>query len=205
MIHKTFFCILRVMPQGVAWAGDRPTGPEDARARLLEAAGHCLQRYGLEKTGISDVASEAGVTRRTVYRYFPDRDALISAALVRGVQDFAARARALLASFESPGEMVVEGLAFAVRELPRDPLLGRVLEDGSTLLTETSFPAARAVLSPVLQPLSDAADWSPEQADECGELIMRLALSLIASPRPDRGEEALRVFLRRRLLPSLGL
>ena len=193
------------MPQGVAWAGDRPSGPEDARERLLEAAARCVQRYGLEKTGISDVASEAGVTRRTVYRYFPDRDALVSAALVRGVQDFADRARELLASLGSPGEMVVEGLAFAIRELPQDPLLGRALEAGQALLTESSFPAARGVLRSVLQPLADAAGWDEAEADECGELVMRLVLSLMAAPIPGRDEAALRDFLTRRLLPSLGI
>jgi len=193
------------MPQGVAWAGDRPAGPEDARERLLEATVECIHRYGLEKTGLSDVASEAGVTRRTVYRYFPDRDALVSAALTRGIQDFAARARALLASLDDPARMVVDGLLFAVRELPRDPVLGRVLADGDPLLTEASFPAARAALGPVVQPLTEAAGWGPRELDECGELIMRVALSLITSPRADRSEDDLRVFLERRLIPALGL
>lgn len=193
------------MPQGVAWAGQRPASPDDARERLLDAAAACIQRYGLEKTGISDVASEAGVTRRTVYRYFADRDALISAALVRGVQDFADRARALMAEQIDPGEMLLAGLLYALRALPADPLLGRLVAGDETLLTEAAFPAAQTVLAPTLAPLRDAAGWSDQELAECGELIMRLLLSLMASPLPGRSEHELRGFLERRLLPALGL
>ncbi|MGH0029217.1 MAG: TetR/AcrR family transcriptional regulator [Myxococcota bacterium] len=192
------------MPHGVAWAGDRPASPDDARERLLDAAVACIQRYGFEKTGISDVAGEAGVTRRTVYRYFADRDALLSAALVRGVSDFTARARALLETYDDPGEMVVEGVLFALVELGRDPLLGRVLASGA-LLTEDSLPAAHSVLAPTIKPVIDAAGWTPEQAEECGEVILRMAVSLLAAPSPGRSPDQMRGFLARRLLPALGL
>lgn len=193
------------MPQGVAWAGDRPADREDARARLLEAAARCIQRHGLEKTGISDVAAEAGVTRRTVYRYFESRDALVSAALVREVGAFSERARTLLATFDDPADMVVEGVLFAVRELAREPVLGRVVVAGEPMLTPASLPDALGVFAATVQPLARAAGWGPDEVEEGGEVIVRMALSLLAAPRRERDEASLRAFLERRLLPSLGL
>jgi AcrR family transcriptional regulator len=193
------------MPHGVAWSGDRPDGPEDARDRLLDATVQCIQRYGREKTGVSDIASEAGVTRRTVYRYFSDRDALISAALVRGVQDFTARARRIMQAQETAGEMVVAAGLFALREIPRDPVLGSIVTDGEALLTEHTFRAALGVVVPTLQPVADAAGWSEAEAREAGELIMRLALSWVSAPNPDRKESELGEMLRRQLVPALGL
>ncbi|MGI9430789.1 MAG: TetR/AcrR family transcriptional regulator, partial [Myxococcota bacterium] len=142
------------MPHGVAWSGDRPQGPEDARDRLLDAAVCCIQRYGREKTGLSDIASEAGVTRRTVYRYFENRDALISAALVRGVQTFTTRAREIMADQATPAEMIVEVGVFALREIPRDPVIGSIVTDGNALLTEETFRTALEVVVPTIQPVT---------------------------------------------------
>ena len=39
------------------WAGQPPTSTEQARERLMDAAIVCLQRYGLEKTGVGDIAA----------------------------------------------------------------------------------------------------------------------------------------------------
>jgi AcrR family transcriptional regulator len=47
------------------------------RQRLIEAAYSCVARDGMAKTTIEDIAREAGVSRPTVYRYFPGgKDAL---------------------------------------------------------------------------------------------------------------------------------
>ena len=188
------------MHQTPAWSGNRPTDSEAARERLLEAAIHCIQLYGVTKTAISDVAREAGVTRRTVYRYFENREALVGAALVRGVRDFTSRAHTLLETFEEPEDMVVEGLCFALKELPRDPVLGRTLRGGELVLDAPALSRALDVLRPLLEPITRAAGWTPQERDECSELVLRIALSLLASPLPDD----LRGFLRRRLVPSLS-
>jgi AcrR family transcriptional regulator len=193
------------MPHGVAWSGDRPDGPEDARDRLLDAAVSCIQRFGREKTGLSDIASAAGVTRRTVYRYFSDRDALISAALVRGVQNFTGRARRIMEAQATAGEMIVAAGVFALREIPRDAVIGSIITDGESLLTEHTFRAALGVVIPTLQPVTDAAGWSEQEAREASELVMRLALSWVSAPNPDRDESQIEDMLRRQLLPALGL
>ena len=198
--RNPILCILLPMRQAPAWSGNRPADSEAARERLLEAAIHCIQLYGVAKTAISDVAREAGVTRRTVYRYFEDREARVGAALVRGVRDFTGRARTLLETFEEPEDMVVEGLCFALKELPRDPVLGRTLRGGELVLDAPTLTRALNVLRPLIEPVTKAAGWTPQERDECSELMLRLALSLLASPLPDD----LRGFLRRRLIPSLG-
>lgn len=169
--------------------------------RLLDATIRCIQLYGVDKTGISDVAREAGVTRRTVYRYFDDRQVLVAAALLRGVEDFARRARAVVDSFEDPSEALVEALCFAMRELPDDPALGSALRGGHVSLNADSLPQALGVIRPLIEPISEAAHWTPEEINESCEFMLRMALSLLTSPR----REDLPGFLHRRLIPSLGL
>jgi len=56
---------------------------EDTSQRILEAALELLMTQGLKKTSLDEVAHRAGVTRVTVYRYYPDKKQLVEAALMR--------------------------------------------------------------------------------------------------------------------------
>jgi AcrR family transcriptional regulator len=71
---------------------------------LFEAVHECFVRYGPEKTSIEDVASSAGLSRRTVYRYFRTRDELVAAYVGWGAGRFHELARTRLdrlATFEA--------------------------------------------------------------------------------------------------------
>lgn len=58
-----------------------------ARLRILRAARAVLARSGLSAT-VDDIAEEAGVSRRTVFRHFNGRDALLAAAIVDGIRSY---------------------------------------------------------------------------------------------------------------------
>src|SRR5262245_50000065 len=47
------------------------------RARILDGALQAIARHGLTKLGMRDVCEQAGVSRGTLYRYFPSREALL--------------------------------------------------------------------------------------------------------------------------------
>ena len=54
----------------------------DARpAELVEAASLCFGRSGYLATRVEEIAAHAGVTVGTVYRYFPNKEALFAAVL----------------------------------------------------------------------------------------------------------------------------
>jgi AcrR family transcriptional regulator len=55
------------------------TRERETRLRILDAAVECFARYGNDKTTVDDVARVAGLTRQTIYRYFPGRAALLEA------------------------------------------------------------------------------------------------------------------------------
>ncbi|GAA1661750.1 TetR/AcrR family transcriptional regulator [Fodinicola feengrottensis] len=61
-----------------------------ARSRILRAAGTALATRGLAAT-IDDVAEEAGVNRRTVFRHFSTRDNLFAAAIQAGIARYGQR------------------------------------------------------------------------------------------------------------------
>ena len=190
------------------WAGDPPTLHDVARERLLEAAGRCVARDGMAGANVAAVASEAGVSRPTVYRYFADREALVEATLMHAGRDLVERLGAHLRRYRAPAEIAVEALCFVLREIPREPVLGAMwsaaLLDAGAVAGLTRRPGLDWSRN-ALQDLVRAAGWSGAAADEAVEVMLRMLLSLLAAPEPRRSDAALRAFLTRRLVPALGL
>ena len=60
------------------------------KAAILDAAAHALSEHG-GRTSMADVAAAAGVSRATLYRYYPDREALLGALASRALADACAR------------------------------------------------------------------------------------------------------------------
>ena len=51
---------------------------------LLDAARECVLRVGLRRTTLTDVASQAGVSRMTMYRRWPDMKSLVGDLMTQG-------------------------------------------------------------------------------------------------------------------------
>jgi AcrR family transcriptional regulator len=164
-------------------------------------------RDGLAATHLSSVASEAGVSRPTVYRYFADRHALVRATVMHAGQALGERLAQHLRAFREPARMAVEALLYVRAEIPRNPLLAAVW--GSTaldaeMLADLTRPDVVALARRAVARLVDAAGWSDAEADEAVEWMLRVLLSLLVSPGPERSDDALRALLHRRLVPVLG-
>jgi AcrR family transcriptional regulator len=89
-----------------------PNLRERVAAAILEAAADALATHG-EQASIADVAAAAGVARATVYRYFPNRQALLDALAELAVRDAGAR----LTEARLEDVAVAEALQRAVRAL----------------------------------------------------------------------------------------
>ncbi|MEJ1231148.1 MAG: TetR/AcrR family transcriptional regulator [Galbitalea sp.] len=83
-----------------------PARPSPSRERLLRVASDLFYREGIHTVGLERVLAEANVTRATLYRHFPGKEALVLAYL--GEED--ATLRALFAeaaeTVEDPADMV---------------------------------------------------------------------------------------------------
>ncbi|HUQ75508.1 MAG TPA: TetR/AcrR family transcriptional regulator [Burkholderiales bacterium] len=55
--------------------------PPDPEARILAAANKLFYHQGIRAVGVDTVAAEAGVSKRTLYNYYPTKDKLIAAYL----------------------------------------------------------------------------------------------------------------------------
>jgi TetR/AcrR family transcriptional regulator, mexCD-oprJ operon repressor len=93
-------------------AAPRPALQQRVAAAILDGAAQIFAVQG-EQASMSDVAEAAGVARATVYRYFPNREALLDELARAAVADVDAR----LASARIDEVAPEEGIARAVRAL----------------------------------------------------------------------------------------
>ncbi|RDI32124.1 TetR/AcrR family transcriptional regulator [Lentzea flaviverrucosa] len=192
------------------WQGNPPGTEDEARRRIVKAAMACVDRVGLAKTSMSVVASEAGVTRQTVYRYFPRLADILSAVALAGVEDFAARMARHLASFGSPAEVAVESVVFGVLEVPREPYLGLLLQAGESdfftvaVTSPESFALGARILRDVPVDWAGAGIATDDELQGLAEILMRLFLSFLQHPStPALTDDRLRALVRRWIGPAL--
>jgi AcrR family transcriptional regulator len=92
----------------------------DARSLILRAAERCVQRHGISKTTMGDIAREARTSRPSVYRYFADREELLLALLSEHSRALTERTRRFIAQQPSVEDGLVEGLLFNADHGHRD-------------------------------------------------------------------------------------
>jgi AcrR family transcriptional regulator len=132
-----------------------------ARTAMLEAAIAHLETRAADDVSMAEIAESAGVSLRTLYRYFPDRAALLQAA---GEHLYAS----LGVPFEISGpETISASLLDAAKRLSTRPELTRALVRTTagratrTPLRERRVQAIRGALEPVLDGLDpETARWA---------------------------------------------
>jgi AcrR family transcriptional regulator len=122
------------MSRGSPHRRDSATSTDDARDRILVAAERCIDRHGIRKTTMEDIAAEVAMSRPSVYRYFADRDDLFIELIARHSGALRARAHKRIAQHSSLPEQIVEGLIFLADHGRRDPLMRHLIDpDGKSL------------------------------------------------------------------------
>lgn len=95
-----------------------PVKVSEPRERLLRTATRLFYEEGINGVGVDRVVAEAGVTRATMYRHFPGKEALVVAylehedAMIRDL--FATAAEQAAATGASPSDLlalVIDGVA----------------------------------------------------------------------------------------------
>ncbi len=67
--------------------GTKTTAMNDRDKKLIVAAHAVFSRYGVSKTTMHDIAREAGVARQTLYNAYPNKEAMLRAAVRVSAQE----------------------------------------------------------------------------------------------------------------------
>jgi AcrR family transcriptional regulator len=101
---------------------------------LLEAAHACVMAVGVRRTTLTDVARRAGVSRMTVYRRFPDVQALLQELMTREFSAVLAEVVSGDAELPTVRERIARGAADGVVLLGEHELFRRLLDVDPELL-----------------------------------------------------------------------
>lgn len=165
--------------------------------RILDAAGLAFAEHGVQGATMVDIARAAGCSRATLYRYFPNQQALhlafVHRATLRIVEDRGA---------DAPGSLVGRIMA-GIDAVRSDPILAAWFEPENM-----AVPIAVSQNSELLQAMSagligqfGAASLSLEDVERRGEWLLRSIISLLAMPGRSPDEE--RTLLESFVLPPL--
>lgn len=190
------------------WAGNTPASDEEAMNRILDVV-DSLAAQGSTATSVTDVARCLGVSRQTVYRYFPGSEAMMAASRMRSADGFLERLHEHMRGLHDPVAALVEGMAFTLEALVGDSQLERVFEirvdDARTkpFTSEVAISFGRILLGRY------DVDWASNGCDdatfdEIVELCARTFHSLFIDPGRLLGDSAaLRRFIAEWLGPAI--
>ena len=164
-------------------------GTDDTAEHVLDAALALFLEFGFRRTTMEDVARRIGVSRVTVYRYHPDKTALLQAVIVREVMRASLEIERGLAALSIEQNPVVEGFTLTVRLARRHPLVQRLLT------TEPEWSVVHMTLkaAPMMTWASASAlaflrqerfeGWlDSRNLDLAAEVLVRLLQSAVISP-----------------------
>jgi AcrR family transcriptional regulator len=161
------------------------------RARILDGALQAIARHGLAKLGMSDVSEHAGVSRGTLYRYFPSRDELLHSLAEAENERFQRRVGEAVRSAPPGSERLLVVLQHVARYVNEHPAIPRLIETEPAFVlryAREQFPALCAATRSFLAPL--LATMRPVRqgvatTDQLVEWLTRMMISAVLFPATD--------------------
>ncbi len=194
------------------WGLDTTIESLTAKERLLNAAKVCYERKGIPKTTMEDIAKEAKVARRTVYRHFSGQQDILNGVVYREVNAFWLVLEQELEHIDNFADFLVEALIYTLQQAPKTPthsfLFGQDILPvvNQMYISSEEFITQRAeLLRPIFDRFKQNGDLNPAlDLLMITEWFNRIAVSYLATPSPFyQTEDELRKLFHEMLLPVI--
>lgn len=131
----------------------------DTRESILDAMDALMARFGYRKTTMDDLAREAGISKRTIYLYFPSKEEIALSSIGRVVETAQARMKQISLEDGDPSHrierMLVERVMARVRAVAdyRQSLdeLFEALRPAYLARRQTQFELEQGILADALE------------------------------------------------------
>lgn len=108
---------------------------EDVRAtEIIGAAAACVRKLGARKVSVEDIATEARISRRTLYRLYPNRRAIMRAVIFDRLEKIASQIQEAMRKCKTFEDCIVTGSVLTIKIARRDDVYVSILDDDSTLV-----------------------------------------------------------------------
>ncbi|MGV0745517.1 TetR/AcrR family transcriptional regulator [Mycolicibacterium sp. XJ870] len=174
------------------WLAARRT--EVAADRILDAADALFTRQDAATVGMHEIASAAGCSRATLYRYFENRDALYTAYVHREARRLYHEVSKQVAGLTDPTQRLIEGVVTALRAVRDSPALSSWFATAQPPIggeMAEHSEVIRALVEGFVRSL-DAEVRADEADDAVGRRarwLVRVMVSLLVFPGGDEADE----------------
>ncbi|MGW0906050.1 TetR/AcrR family transcriptional regulator [Streptomyces sp. NPDC002853] len=193
---------------------DAAPPPDALTEQILDAAREQFMTFGLRRSTVDDVAKRAKVSRVTVYRRIGNKEALVSACLLREYRRFVGEVDEAVAPLPTMEDRIVEGFVVVLRHIREHPLIGGLMRlEPETMLpfltleSGPAFLAMRGYLTDRLRRAQRAEGKEEGDPTPVAELMVRITVSFLLNPVSCfalEEDDHVRDFARRYLVPLLG-
>lgn len=191
-----------------SWSANRPKALSAAKLDLCHATLECIKQLGFEKTTMSDIAKQAGVSRPTLYKHFANKLDIFFAAIDSVALSFTESVVEHARQFQSFEERVIETIVYVVTQLPEHPHLSLILDsECAAALKGRAFSDEASLIFTQMTalPLTEARPELAKESSDFTEFMARFALSMILFPGKYLNDEnGLREMIKKRILPGLS-
>lgn len=155
---------------------------------ILDAARDVFEQFGARRANVDDVARAAGVSRSTLYRAYPNKEALLAAVVFRETSAFFDELDEIAADLP-PQEAIIECFVRGMTMMRDIPVLGRLgqtepemvtgigngMGNGGSLILLHADRVARTLRR-------SGARMPDDELHLVGELLLRLASTFLLDP-----------------------
>jgi AcrR family transcriptional regulator len=138
------------------------------RAALLDATAECVERYGVRRTTMVDIASRGAVAKATLYNHFRTKDDVLAALVQTRVDELAQQCQALAAGPEG----LAAALTHAATTIAGTRPLARVAGEEPAVLVRLATPDDGRTWQAVRRAVAACLTAAGASADEASVLVV---------------------------------
>ena len=180
------------------------------RERIIDAAYHCFERYGVQKTTMEDIASVADCSRQTVYKSFPGKEDIVTEICLLESAKMNAQIKKRLHRRQNLASKMTESIMMTMRVGRANPYVRRfiqpiILSSRTTDVHNPIHATHRAYWAPLLQSAIKSGEMAADlDIDDVVSWITLAQSALLAGfDSPDANEAQLERMVRRFIVAPL--
>ncbi|WP_441957977.1 TetR/AcrR family transcriptional regulator [Mycolicibacterium houstonense] len=165
---------------------------EVAADHILDAADALFSRQDAATVGMHEIATAAGCSRATLYRYFENRDALYTAYVHREARKLYQDVTEQVAAVTEPSERLIEGVITALRAVRESPALSSWFATAQRPIggeMAEHSEVIRALVEGFVRSLAGTAAQGDDAVGRRARWLVRVMVSMLVFPGVDEADE----------------
>jgi AcrR family transcriptional regulator len=168
-----------------------PGASVDPRERVMSATVRCVERSGVRGFSLEEVAAEAGISRTSIYRYFPGgRAQLVEQTATWEIARFWGRLAEAVADMPDLEDRLVKGLVTGRRVMDRSRILSNLMDSEFRELVAAVQPAEPLIHGVIREYMREMLEIEAEEGrlrpgtdpGFAADYLTRMVLSWLGSP-----------------------